>query len=117
MGEGWSDFMATAIRLKSHDTRATDYAYCEWASNQQAGIRPYLYSTSLATNPLTYASIDKLQTEHQAGTVWATMLYEVLWNLIDKHGMGDSPKPKFVDKVPTDGKYLAMKLVMDGMAL
>ena len=25
MGEGWSDFFATAIRLKPQDTRKTDY--------------------------------------------------------------------------------------------
>ncbi|KAJ5587231.1 uncharacterized protein N7459_002996 [Penicillium hispanicum] len=117
MGEGWSDFMATLIRLKPNDTRTKDYPIAEWASNQPGGIRNYPYSTSLATNPLTYTSVNSLDDVHDVGTVWASMLYEVMWNPIDKHGKNDSPKPTFRNAVPTDGKYLTMKLVMDGMAL
>lgn len=46
------------------------------------------------------------------------MLYEVLWNLIDKAGFNADPKPTFDSNgVPTDGRYLAMKLVVDGLAL
>ncbi|KAF7593537.1 Fungalysin/Thermolysin Extracellular metalloproteinase 5 [Aspergillus hancockii] len=117
MGEGWGDFMATAIRLKAGDTRSKDYTMGEWAANEQGGIRAYPYSTSLTTNPLTYTSVDSLSSVHAIGTVWATMLYEVMWNLIDKHGKNDGPRPTFKDGVPTDGKYLTMKLVVDGMAL
>ncbi|KAE8353078.1 extracellular metallo proteinase NpI [Aspergillus coremiiformis] len=115
MGEGWGDFMATAIRLKPTDTRDTDYPIAEWAAD--GGIRAYPYSTSLTTNPLTYASVDGMSLVHAIGTVWSTMLYELLWNLIDKYGKNDGPTPTFRDGVPTDGKYLAMKLVVDGMAL
>ncbi|KAF2656310.1 extracellular metallo proteinase MEP, partial [Lophiostoma macrostomum CBS 122681] len=119
MGEGWGDFMATAIRLKPADTRETDYALGAWVGNDPKGIRQYLYSTNMETNPYVYTDVDELVAEpHDAGTVWATVLYEVLWNLIDKHGKNDAAVPDFDDNgVPTDGKYLAMKLVMDGMAL
>ncbi|PYI31155.1 extracellular metallo proteinase MEP [Aspergillus indologenus CBS 114.80] len=118
MGEGWSDFMATAVRLKPHDTRATDYGFGGWASNASGqGSRLYPYSTSLTTNPLTYSSVDGMLMLHDAGSVWASMLYEIMWNLIDKYGKNDGPKPVFHDRVPTDGRYLAMKLVMDAMAL
>ncbi|KAB8230273.1 Fungalysin/Thermolysin Extracellular metalloproteinase 5 [Aspergillus alliaceus] len=117
MGEGWGDFMATAIRLKSGDTHSTDYTMGEWAANKKGGIRAYPYSTSLSTNPYTYTSVNSLNAVHAIGTVWATMLYEVLWALIDKHGKNDGPRPEFKDGVPTDGKYLTMKLVIDGMAL
>ncbi|KAK1142395.1 hypothetical protein N8T08_007947 [Aspergillus melleus] len=117
MGEGWGDFMATAIRLKSADTRSKDYPMGAWAANEKIGIRAYPYSTSTSTNPLTYTSVNGLTSVHAAGTVWATMLYEVLWNLIDKHGKNDAPKPTFRNGVPTDGKYLTMKLVIDAMAL
>jgi extracellular elastinolytic metalloproteinase len=88
-----------------------------WASNNATGIRAYPYSTSLTTNPLTYTSVNSIKEVHAIGTVWATMLYEVLWNLIDKYGKNDAAKPTFKGGVPTDGKYLAMKLVIDGMAL
>jgi extracellular elastinolytic metalloproteinase len=118
MGEGWGDFMATAIRLKPGDTAATDYAMGEWVFNNPDGIRAYKYSTSLTTNPYTYTSTNDLDEVHSIGTVWATMLYEVLWGLIAKHGKSDAAKPTFDSKgVPTDGKFLAMKLVIDGMAL
>jgi extracellular elastinolytic metalloproteinase len=118
MGEGWSDFYATAIRLKANDTRKTDYSMGAWVNGKAAGIRNYLYSTNLTVNPQTYKYVDPLTRVHPIGNIWASMLYEVLWNLIDKHGKNDADKPTF-DKhgVPTDGKYLAMKVVMDGMAL
>ena len=46
------------------------------------------------------------------------MLYEVLWNLIDKHGKNDNDFPTLDSAgVPDDGKFLALKLVQDGMAL
>lgn len=117
MGEGWSDFFATAIRLKLADTRETDYAMGAWVNGKASGIRTYLYSTDLSVNPHVYTDVDALTRVHPIGTVWATMLYEVLWNLIDKHGKNDAPTPDIVDGVPTDGRYLAMKIVMDGMAL
>ncbi|KAL4894698.1 extracellular metallo proteinase mep [Aspergillus ambiguus] len=117
MGEGWSDFMATAVRLKPGDTRETDYTMGSWASNDPRGLRDFPYSTSMSKNPLTYLRISNMTTPHDIGTVWASMLYEVMWNMIDKHGKNDAPKPDFKDGVPTDGKYLSMKIVMDGMAL
>jgi len=118
MGEGWGDWYATAIRLKAGDTRETDYSMGAWVNGNAAGIRSYLYSTSLTTNPQTYKSVDALPRVHPIGNVWGTMLYEVLWNLIDKHGKNDAGSPDFdANGVPTDGKYLAMKLVLDAMAL
>lgn len=123
MGEGWSDFYATAIRLKPGDTRNTNYAMGAWIAGNPRGIRTYLYSTDLTVNPHKYTDVDALVrripfSPHPIGTVWATMLYEVMWNLIDKHGKNDAGVPDFNDKgVPTDGKYLSMKLVLDGLAL
>ncbi len=118
MGEGWGDFYATAIRLKVGDTRETDYALGAWVYNNPLGIREYLFSTNLDTNPFTYISTNQQNEVHAIGTTWATVLYEVLWNLIDKHGKNDGPQPDFDENgVPTDGKYLTMKLVLDAMAL
>ncbi|KAB8262124.1 extracellular metallo proteinase NpIII [Aspergillus pseudonomiae] len=118
MGEGWGDFMATAIRLRPNDTRATDYGMGTWVFDSPKGIRQYLFSTSMETNPLNYTSLNRMYQVHAGGTVWASMLYEVLWNLIEKHGKNDGPRPEFDERgVPKDGKYLAMKLVVDGMAL
>ncbi|KAG9256725.1 Fungalysin metallopeptidase-domain-containing protein [Emericellopsis atlantica] len=118
MGEGWSDFFATAIRLKPGDTRATDYPMGDWVTGNPAGIRKYVYSTSLTTNPHTYAAVDGLTRVHDIGNIWASILYEVLWNLIDKHGKNDDAFPVLDEAgVPQDGKFLALKLVQEGMAL
>jgi extracellular elastinolytic metalloproteinase len=118
MGEGWGDFYATAIRLKANDTRTTDYPMGAWVYGDPAGLRPYVYSTNQKTNPHVYSDADALTKVHYIGTIWATMLYEVMWNLIEKHGKNDAPVPEFDAKgVPTDGKYLVLKLVLDGMAL
>ncbi|KAF4987994.1 hypothetical protein FGRMN_10042 [Fusarium graminum] len=117
MGEGWGDFMAVAVTLQSKDTRSANKVMGDWAANEPLGIRAYPYSTSLTTNPYTYKSVNSLSGVHAIGTVWATILYEVLWNLIDKYGKNDADEPKFTNGVPTDGKYLTMKLVVDGMAL
>lgn len=117
MGEGWGDFMATAIRLKSGDTRNTDYSLGAWVYNNKAGIRNYLYSTKLTVNPYMYTTANTYNEVHDIGEIWATMLYEVMWNLIDKHGLSVAQKPTFSGGVPTDGKFLTMKLVIDGMAL
>ncbi|KAE8356074.1 extracellular metallo proteinase mep [Aspergillus coremiiformis] len=118
MGEGWGDFMATAIRLKPRDTRASNFAMGVWIDNMPRGIRPYLYSTSMRTNPLVYETMNRIYQVHYGGNVWGTILYEVLWNLIDKYGKEDGPRPIFDKRgIPKDGKYLTMKLVVDAMAL
>jgi len=88
-----------------------------WVSGS-AGIRQYPYSTSLTTNPLTYTSLNAQNEVHAIGTTWTTMLYEVMWNLIDKYGKNDAARPTLNSKgAPSDGKFLAMKLVIDAMAL
>jgi extracellular elastinolytic metalloproteinase len=56
-------------------------------------------------------------TDVPMGTIWATMLYEVLWNLVDKYGKTTAIKPTFRNGVATDGRYLSMQLVLEGMAL
>ncbi|KAK2809443.1 ammonium permease mep3 [Arthroderma sp. PD_2] len=88
-----------------------------WAANTPRGIRAYLYSTSLQTNPYTYTSVNGMTAVHGIGTVWATMLYELMWGLIEAHGGTYSATPVFRNGVPQDGRHLAMKLVMDGIAI
>ncbi|DAA78959.1 TPA_exp: putative extracellular metalloproteinase 3 (Fungalysin MEP3) [Trichophyton benhamiae CBS 112371] len=117
MGEGWGDFYATAIRLKPRDTKDTNYSMGAWAANNPKGIRAYLYSTNLQTNPYMYTSVNSLREVHQIGTVWASMLYDLMWALIEAHGGTYSADPVFRNGVPQDGRHLTMKLVMDGMAL
>ncbi|KAJ3334282.1 Fungalysin/Thermolysin Extracellular metalloproteinase 5 [Blyttiomyces sp. JEL0837] len=99
MGEGWGDFFATILRMTPNSTRKNDFGMGEYA-NGGDGIRKYRYSTSMTTNPSTYAYISRpgYWGVHAKGEVWAVILYEVYWNLVEKHGFNpdwyDTPMMK-----------------------
>ncbi|KAI9498483.1 Fungalysin metallopeptidase-domain-containing protein [Zychaea mexicana] len=126
MGEGWGDFVATIIRMTVNDTRESDFGMGDWA-NGGDGIRKYKYSTSKKTNPSTYKIMDGFEYwgVHAKGEVWAEMLYEVYWNLVDKHGFTTEWFPPTPDKngdlrkarehILSHGNTLALKLVIEGM--
>jgi extracellular elastinolytic metalloproteinase len=124
MAEGWSDLFAAAIMLKPHETRETaTYGFAAWPLNltstdgQRQTARLVLYSTDTEVNPWTYSKVNSLGRVHEVGTAWATMLYDVMWNLIDKHGRTEADFPELKDGKPTDGKFLTLKILIDGMAL
>jgi hypothetical protein len=54
-----------------------------------------------------------LSVPHGIGYAWATALWEVYWNLIDKHGFNQN----VYDAWDTGGNNLAIQLVMDGMKM
>ncbi|KAJ3100344.1 Fungalysin/Thermolysin Extracellular metalloproteinase 5, partial [Physocladia obscura] len=87
MGEGWGDFFATITRTTANTTREQDFGMGEY-SNGGKGIRKFKYSTSLDTNPSVYSTIQKpgYWGVHAKGEVWAAILYEVYWNIVDAHG-------------------------------
>ncbi|PVV00762.1 hypothetical protein BB560_004844 [Smittium megazygosporum] len=113
MGEGWGDFFATLIRLKPHHDRNSDFLMGDYAAGR--GIRHYPYSTNMKTNPATYKFLDKgdYWGVHPKGSVWAEMLYEVLWNLIDKHGFTTDLMGRNLQY----GNVLTLQLVVDAMKL
>ena len=117
MGEGWSDFYALVLTTSPSDTRTTARGVGSYVSFQPAdgpGIRPTPYSTDLAVNPSTYDSIEdtvNISQPHGVGYVWNTMLWEVYWNLVDKHGYN----PNVYADWYTGGNNLAIQLVTDGM--
>ena len=124
MAEGWSDLFAAAIMLKPYETRETaTYGFAAWPLNLTTTpttprtARLVLYSTDTKVNPWTYSKVNSLAKVHEVGTAWATMLYDVMWNLIDKHGRTNAAFPKIVKGKPTDGKFLTLKLLVDAMAL
>lgn len=125
LGEGWSDFFATAINLSPNTTtRNTPRPIGAWVNNNVNGVRTVPYSSDFNVNSLTYSRINGLVRSHDIGTVWCSILHEVLWDLIANYGINPARKPRFLmttsgvtPQVPDDGRYLAMKLVMDGMSL
>ncbi|KAI1156552.1 fungalysin metallopeptidase [Nemania diffusa] len=117
MGEGWSDFYAIANALKDEWTRDTNVPLGAWVYNNPDGLRSVPYTTNMTANPNTYATLNNLNEEHDIGETWTTILWEVMWNLVDKHGRNAGPKPVFENGIPNDGNFLTQKIVMDGMAL
>jgi extracellular elastinolytic metalloproteinase len=112
MGEGWGDMISVVLKTKKTDTRDTVYLMGAYVYNGKT-IRQYPYSTSMTTNPETYASVAKYFGVHNVGAIWATILNEVYWNLIEKHGFN-------ADLISGDhsaGNTLFLRLLLDGMKL
>ncbi|KAI9006675.1 Fungalysin metallopeptidase-domain-containing protein [Phycomyces nitens] len=134
MGEGWGDYVATIIQMKPEYTRDIDFAMGGW-SNGGKGIRKYNYSTNIKTNPSTYRIMDRFDYwgVHAKGEVWAEMLYEVYWDLVDEHGftsewfpptpengatvMSEGDLKRVRTHIVSHGNTLALQLVMDGLKL
>lgn len=120
MGEGWSDYFGMVMTIEPGD-QGTDYrgmgTYLFGQGLGGPGIRPYPYSTDFAINPQTYDDICGLPVPHGVGSVWATILWEVTWALIDTHGF-DPDIYNFTGDVSLDaGNIQAIALVMEGMKL
>jgi extracellular elastinolytic metalloproteinase len=118
MGEGWSDFLGLVL---THDeTRSIQRTrgmgpYIRFTGVDGPGIRTTRYSTDITINPTTYGTttLGTLSVPHGVGYAWATALWEVYWNLIDKHGFNQN----VYDSWDTGGNNLAIQLVMDGMKM
>jgi len=86
LGEGWSDIFAMILRIDDSVNRNRDLSMGAWAFNYENGIRSYLYSTSMDVNPQTFIHINDVTESHAVGAIWAEILYEVFWNLVDALG-------------------------------
>ncbi|KAJ2743402.1 hypothetical protein GGI20_003764 [Coemansia sp. BCRC 34301] len=116
MSEGWSDAVANILRIRPGDTRSIDMAMGKYVLGDSGrGIRKYPYSTSLQTNPSTYGYLDRpeYKEEHAIGEVWAAILYEVTWNLVDTSGIADDLFAHDLAK----GTSLMLQLLLDAMKL
>jgi extracellular elastinolytic metalloproteinase len=112
MGEGWGDVMAFILRTRKEHTRNTDFGTGNYIYNGKT-IRSYPYSTNLTTNPETYATINQFNEVHDIGEIWASILYEVYWNLIDKNGFNADLTSGNHDA----GNTLLIRLLIDSFKL
>jgi hypothetical protein len=122
MGEGWSDYYGITFTSHPGDTPLTARgvgSYVVFQPADGAGIRPRPYTTDMSVNEFTYASIPGgvasgvLTIPHGIGFVWNSMLWEVYWNLVRKHGYNAN----IYDAWHTGGNNLAIQLVTDGLKL
>jgi uncharacterized repeat protein (TIGR01451 family) len=112
MGEGWSDWFTLALTAKPGDTGAKARGMGTYVLGQPPdgpGIRRVQYSTDMSIDPQTYDWLKRSGEVHDVGEVWATMLWEAYWALVDEHGYD----PNIY--TGTGGNNLALRLVMDGM--
>jgi hypothetical protein len=116
MGEGWSDWLGLMMTISADDIATEGRGIGTYAISQETtglGIRPFRYSTDFSVNPATYdftnrASISK---PHGIGFVWASMIWDLNWALIDQYGFDSDLYSG------TGGNNINMQLVIDGMKL
>jgi len=109
MSEGWGDFNALLLLLREGDNRDGVYAMAPYAiadgtpDTAYFGLRRFPYSRDRTKNDLSFRHIgdgSPLPTAtpghpnanansevHNAGEVWATVMWEVLNALVDEHGV------------------------------
>jgi len=114
-GEGWSDFFALVLTAKPGETAEQPRPIGTWLFNQPPdgpGIRAFPYSTDTSVNPQTFITIQQTGGEaHAVGAIWAEMLWEVYWNLVDKYGFSSDIYSG------QGGNNIALQLVIDGLKL
>ncbi|KAH6583679.1 hypothetical protein BASA60_001324 [Batrachochytrium salamandrivorans] len=113
MGEGWSDVMAMMVLAKSSDNPTTRITIGAYATNHRDGLRSVPYTTDMTANPLTYVDLQTRLKIHPIGEVWASMLWEVYWGLVTKHGFSSN----LYDASQSAGNIVAMKIIIGGMML
>ncbi|MEO8515407.1 MAG: T9SS-dependent M36 family metallopeptidase [Flavobacterium sp.] len=114
MGEGWSDWFWFMMQIKPGDTRYNAKGMATFAYGQSpagGGIRPYKYSTDMAVNPQTYESTNTAAVPHGVGSIWATILWDLTWDYIDKYGYDSNIY------TGTGGNNKIMKLVLDAIKI
>ena len=89
MGEGWSDYYALMMTIEPADAGPDARPIGTWLTGSGpdgASIRTYDYSTDFTVNPHTYDDIMTESIPHGVGSVWAAMLWDMTWKLIETEG-------------------------------
>lgn len=117
MGEGWSDWFALMVTIEPGDQPEDVRGIGTYATGETPtgnGIRPAPYSTDFNINSYTYDATNntgQISQPHGVGFVWATMLWDLTWALIDKYGYD----PDLYNG--SGGNNIAMHLVINGIKL
>ncbi len=113
MGEGWSDWLALVMVVPEDwdRTKKGMGTYFRFQPVDGEGIRNYPYSTDANINPQTYKDINTTNIPHGVGEIWANILWDIYWRLIDLYGYDADLY------YGSGGNNMAMQLVMDGMKL
>ncbi len=123
-GEGWSDFLALVFLMNPKlESPEGPRGYGQWAlyadSRVGPGFRPAPYSRDMTLQPFTYDSIKSqgwldgtsLALPHGLGHGWASVLWDMAWDLVDKHGFN----PNAYGAWNSGGNNRALQYVIDGL--
>jgi len=116
MGEGWSDYFGLILSMRPTDTADQARGIGTYLFGQPAtgaGIRPSPYSRSFTVNSYTYQDTRSLVAPHGVGFAWATVLWDITWDLVDAHGFDAD----IWNASGTAGNQIALQLVVEGLKL
>lgn len=116
MGEGWSDWFGLMLTIEPGDQGSDRRGVGTYVSGEPVtgvGIRPATYSTNFSFNNYTYGRTNNaaVTQPHGIGFIWATMLWDLNWALINEYGYDPNLK------TGTGGNNIAMALVIEGLKL
>lgn len=113
MGEGWSDWFALMLQMKTGDLGTTPREIGTYAINQPTtgvGIRNFPYSTDMALNPLTLVNSNDDES-HNRGEVLTAVLWDLTWAYVNQYGYDADIYSG------TGGNNKVLKLVLDALKL
>ncbi|HET9544604.1 MAG TPA: M36 family metallopeptidase, partial [Gaiellaceae bacterium] len=125
MGEGWSDYIGLVIPLTPElDDPQQPRGLVPYVLYQPDrhgnGLRPRPYTRDMTIQPFTYDSIKSdawltgsLATPHGVGHGWNSILWDMTWDLIDKHGF----YANLYEGWENGGNTRSMQYVMDGLKI
>lgn len=122
MGEGWGDWWGLMFTQKTTDAKMDAYPVGNWVLGQTpsgGGVRRYPYSFDMTVDPLTYGRYNggfPNNEVHNSGEIWATVLWDLNWLLIDKYGFNPNLAGGYTGP-GSAGNILALQLVMDSLKL
>ncbi len=119
MGEGWSDYLGYWTTIEPGDAGDDARGIGTWLVNQGptgGGIRQYPYTTSTSVNLHSYADAASVAVPHGVGSIWAEMLWEMTWALIDEYGY-DQDLYNFTGTAADAGNIRSFALVIEGLKL
>lgn len=124
-GEGWSDYLGLMLTTNWSGLTPTVASanivrgigtYVLGEATTGDGFRPYPYSYDMVNvnGPTTYSKVDSYRNAHGIGSIWATALWDMTWEIIfqDNQIVGD-----IYNTTNMVGNIAALKLVNEGLRL
>lgn len=120
LGEGISDWYGMMLTNLTGDNGSYPRGFATYLFDQGPdgeGVRLYKYSTDMEINPQTYNSIIEEPGLHAVGSVWATILWELTWRLVDEYGF-DEDIYNFTGDINKDaGNIMALAIVTEALKI